>query len=67
MFARCERVGNCPVWLENTVFLASYMLVYTSHALCPCSATVLDTLRGLRLGLVDLTFFLDWFRCPFGV
>ena len=63
----CEHVGNCLIWSEKTMFLTSYMLVYTSHAFCPCSVTVLDTSRGVRSGLVDLTSFLDLFRCPFGL
>ena len=62
-----ERVGNYPVWSEKTLFLNSYTLMYTSRALCPFSVAVLGALRGVRLGLVDLTFFLGWFRCPFGV
>ena len=54
----CECIGNCPVWLDKTVFLTLYKLVYTSCALCPCSVAILGTLRGVRLGLVDLKFFL---------
>ena len=67
LLPRCERVGNCPVWSENTMVLTFYMLVYMSRTLCPCSFSVLCTLRGVRLGLVDLPFFLDWFRFPFGI
>ena len=63
----CEHVGNCPVWLEKTVFLTSYTLMYMSRALCPWSVAVLGTSWGVRLGLVELTFFLDWFRWTFGV
>ena len=67
LFPRFERIGNCPVWSEKTLFLNFFTLVYTSRALCPCSVVILDTSRGVRLGLVELTFFLDCFRCPFGV
>ena len=67
LLPRCDHVGNCPVWLENTVLRTSYTLVYMSHALCPWSVSILGTLRGVRLGLVDLTFFLDQFRWLFGV
>ena len=67
LFNRCECVGNCPIWLEKTVFLTLYMLVYMSCTLLPHSVYVLGTSRRVRLGLVDLTFFLDWFICPFGV
>ena len=59
LFPSRERVGNRPVWSEKTVFLTSNTLVYTSRALCPCSVAVLGTLRGVCLGLVDLTFFID--------
>ena len=62
-----ERVGDCPFCSEKTVFLTSYNLVYTPCTLCPYSVAVLGTSRGVRLGLVDLNFFLDWFKCPFGV
>ena len=51
-------VGKCPVWSEKNVFLTSYMLMYKSRTLCPCSISVLGTSRGVRLGLVDLTCFL---------
>ena len=66
LFPCCECVGVCPVWYEKTVFLISYTLVYTPRTLCPCSVDVLRTSRGVRLGLVDIIFFLDWFRCTFG-
>ena len=66
LLPRFERVGNCPFWSDKTVFLTLYTLVYMSRALCPCSVIVLGTSRGVRLGLVDLTFFLDWFRFHFG-
>ena len=67
LFPRCERVGNFHVWTEKTLFLASYTLVYMSCNLRPRSVAALGTSRGVRLGLAELTFFLDWFRCPFGV
>ena len=67
LFPRSKLVGNCPISSEKTFFLTSYTLVYTSRTLCPCSVTVLGTLRGVRLGFLDLKIFLDWFRCPFGV
>ena len=63
----CELVGNFPVCLENKLFLTSYTLVYMSRAFFPWSVAVLGTSRVMRLGLVDLNFFLDWFRWPFGV
>ena len=67
LFHRCDHVGNYPVWSEKTVFLTSYMLMYTSCTLHLYSVPVLVTSRGVSLVLVDLKFFLDWFRCPFGV
>ena len=67
LFPLCKRVGNCPIWWDKTVFLTSYMLVYTSCTLRPRSVDVLGTSRGESFGLVYLTFFLDWFICPFGV
>ena len=67
LFPCCECVGNCPIWSNNTAFLTLYTLAYTSCTLCPCSVHFLGTSRGVRLGLLDLTFFLDWFRCTFGV
>ena len=57
----CEYVGNCLVWSDKTVFLPLYTLVYMSRALCTWSVAVLGTSRGVYLGLVDQTFFLDWF------
>ena len=44
LLPHCEYVGNFPLWLERTVFLNLYMLLYTSRALCPCSVTVLGTI-----------------------
>ena len=49
------------------MFLTLYTLVYTSCNLRPSSVANLITSRGVHLSLVELTFLLDWFRCPFGV
>ena len=67
LFPCCERVGNCPVWLEKTVFLTLYTLVYTPCNLRPRSVALLGTSRGVHLDLADLKSFLDWFRCPFEI
>ena len=57
LFPSCKRVGKCPVYPEKTVFLSSYMLLYTLCTFRPRSVAVLSTSRRVRLGLVDLTFF----------
>ena len=59
LFPCCDRVCNFPVCLENTVFLTAHNLVYTSFILRPHRVGVFFTNRGVRLGLADLTFFLD--------
>ena len=58
LLPRCEHVGNCTVWSENTLFLTSYTLMYMSRAFFPWSVAVFGTSRGICLGLVDLIFFL---------
>ena len=58
LLPNCDRVGNCPIWSEKIVLPTSYSLVYMSRSLCPWSVAVLGTLKGARLGLVDLKFLL---------
>jgi hypothetical protein len=69
-----DRVGNQPVWLENTVSRMSCTRVYTSHTFLPVSCDVLGSSRGdcagcshvVGLAFVDCTFFnvcgFLWFR-----
>ncbi len=60
-------MGNWPVWLENMVSRTMYVWVYTLRTFLPWRWEVLHVSSGVALTLVDCTFFLDWFRCPFGV
>ncbi len=65
LLPRWDRVGNLPVWSENTVSHMSYTCVNTSRTFLPVSCDVLGSSRGdcagcshvVGLALVDRTFF----------
>ncbi len=60
-------MGNWPVWLENMVLRTMYVWVFTLRTFLPWRWEVSYVSIGVALTLVDRTFFLVWFRCPFAV
>ena len=65
LLPRWDRVGNRPVWSENTVLCMSYTRVNASYTFLPVSCDVLGSSRGdcagcshvVGLAFVDRTFF----------
>jgi hypothetical protein len=62
-----DRMKNWPVWLEYMVSRTMYVWVYTLRNFLPWRWEVSHVSSGVALTLVDCTFFLVWFRCPFVV
>ncbi len=67
LLSQRDWIGNWLVWSENMVLHYMYVWVYTSCTFLPWRWEVLHVSSGVALTLVDRTFFLVWFRCPFAV